>query len=108
MRRFVIRAIGLTMPLLTAACSISWQEADGSRRILGLVSLRLTETADHPTFAGNAVNITTIGLGVAATGTDTIVNFGYLNSATANLRDNALVLGNPLILPGTTVLAATP
>ena len=108
MRPYAVCAIGLGLPLLTAACSISWQEADGSRRVLGFVSLRLTDAADHPTFAGTAVTMTTIGLGVVATDAETIVNLGYLNIATANLRDNVLVIGNPLNLPGTTAHAATP
>ena len=108
MRPYAVCAIGLVLPLLTAACSVSWQEADGSRRVLGFVSLQLTDAADHPTFAGTAVNLTTIGLGFVSTGTETIVNLGYLNIATANIRDNVLVIGNPLNLPGTTAHAATP
>ena len=91
-----------------AGCALSWQEADGSRRVIGFVALRLTDAADHPTFAGTAVDLTTIGLGIAATGEETIVSLGYLNITTAKLRDNALVIGNPLALRNVATPMAVP
>ena len=81
-----------------AGCTMSWTEADGSRRILGLgvVSLRITEAGADPTFAGSAIDMTTIGLALTATGDETVLNLGYLNLNTARLRDNAFVVGDPL------------
>lgn len=93
-----LRAAGIAALLALTGCSVSWQEADGSRRVLGWVNLRIADTTDSATFAGNAIDLTTFGLGVANTGEETILTAGYLNITTAKLRDHALVIGNPLAL----------
>ena len=93
-----LRAAGIAALFSLTCCSLSWQEADGSRRVLGWVNLRIADATDSTTFAGNAIDLTTIGLGVVNTGEETILTAGYLNITTAKLRDHALVIGNPLAL----------
>lgn len=88
-------AVLATLGVLLGGC-VQWTEADGSRRVVGFVSMRIAETTNHPTFAGKVIDMTTVGLAVSATGDETFVTLGYLNINTARLRDNVLVIGNPL------------
>lgn len=81
-------------------CTATWTEADGTRRILGLgvVAISIPSQTDQATFAGSAVDMTTIGLALADAGDETVLTLGYLNLNMARLRNNSLVVGDPLAL----------
>lgn len=92
------------LPCLAAAvlcgCSATWTEADGTRRIVGLgvVAISIPADTDQTSFAGNAIDMTTIGLSLSGAGDETVIALGYLNMTMARLRNNALVVGDPLSL----------
>lgn len=54
-------------------------------------------SAAPQTFAGDVVEITSIGLSIGHTAQGGYVTAGYNREVTAALRDNALVLGNPIV-----------
>ena len=94
-RRRSALLVSLTAAALTS-CAYGYTEADGTRRIIGLVDLEIRPSADERTIAGEVVDVRTVGLSLLETGDETSVALGYQRHIAAALRDNALVLGNPL------------
>ena len=91
----------LTMVALlsaTASASCAWSDtgADGTRRIIGFVDMEVRPAADPRTVAGEVVDIRTIGLSLLDTDGGTSLALGWQRHIAASLRDDALVLGNPL------------
>ena len=58
--------------------------------------------ADPRTVAGEVIDVRTIGLSLLDAGDGTSVVLGWQRTIVAALRDNALVLGNPLTATGDT------
>ena len=76
----------------------AWSDtgADGTRRIIGFVDMEVRPAADPRTVAGEVVDIRTIGLSLLDTDGGTSLALGWQRHIAASLRDDALVLGNPL------------
>ena len=89
-------AVLLALGLLCQACAFSYSDANGNRHTLGLVDITTHAPAAPETFAGDVVDISSIGLTVGRTAQGGYIALGYSHEISAALRDNALVVGNPL------------
>jgi len=77
-------------------CAYSYIDDDGVRHVIGLVDMEIRPTANSETFAGDVVEIQSIGLGYHRAYETTSIAIGYHRQVLAAFRNNALVLGNPI------------
>ena len=92
----VIAYLVLVLATGLDGCAFSYTDANGDRHAIGLVDITVrapTSTA----LAGDVVEITSLGLSIGQTAQGGYITAGFNREATAALRDNALVLGNPVI-----------
>jgi hypothetical protein len=93
---FVHRLAAPLLALATAGCAVSYVDAAGTMHAIGLVDVSSRPPGDPRTLAGDVVEITSLGVSFGSTAQGGFLTIGYSRSATAALRDNALVLGNPV------------
>jgi hypothetical protein len=86
----------MVMAASVAGCAVVYTEADGTKHIIGLANVEIRPPADPRTIAGEVVDTTVIGLGIYNTEAQGGFVLGYGRDVTAAIRDNALVIGNPL------------
>jgi hypothetical protein len=86
--------------LICQGCAVSYTDESGARHAIGLLDVAVHSPAAPETFAGSVVEITSFGLSVGRTAQGGYLTAGYNWEVTAALRDNALVLGNPIALLG--------
>jgi hypothetical protein len=89
-------ALALAVALLCQACAFSYTDASGDHHTVGLVDISIHAPAAPQTFAGDVIDVASIGLSAGRTAQGGYVTLGYSHEISAALRDNALVLGNPL------------
>src|ERR1700688_3766805 len=77
-------------------CAFSYTDANGDRHAIGLVDITVRAPAASETLAGDIVEVTSLGLSVGQNAQGGYLTAGYNHQTTAALRDNALVLGNPV------------
>jgi len=94
-----ILAIGVLI-LIGHGCALSYTDEHGDRHAIGLLDVSVHSPEAPETFAGSVVEITSFGLSVGRTAQGGYLTAGYNREVTAALRDNALVLGNPIALLG--------
>ena len=82
--------------VLLPGCSYSYVDAQGTHHVIGLVSLELRAYKDNETIAGAVADIRAIGLSVHSDPESTNVTFGYSRIVSGHLRNNVLVLGDPV------------
>ena len=82
--------------MIVAGCALVYDDVNGTRHVIGLANVEIRPPADHRTIAGDIVDVTIIGVGIYNTGVHGGLVLGYSRDVTASIRDNALVLGNPL------------
>jgi hypothetical protein len=79
-------------------CAFTYVDAHGDRHAIGLLDITIHSPASIATVAGDVVEVTTFGLSVGSTAQGGYVTAGYNHEVTAALRDDALVIGNPVNL----------
>lgn len=94
--RAVARLLACVLVGFLSACAYSYVDSDGTRHIIGLVNMRIEPTENSKTFAGEVFDVTSVGVAYHSAADSTSFTIGYSRNVTAALRDNALVLGNPL------------
>jgi len=97
----LLRCVGAALSVLTLTCqgcAYTYIDADGNRHAIGLLDVTVHAPASPATFAGDVLETTTIGVTVGQTAQGGYVAVGFNRQTTAALRDNALVLGNPVAL----------
>jgi hypothetical protein len=77
-------------------CAFSYTDANGDRHAIGLVDITVRAPAAPETLAGDIVEVTSLGLSIGQNAQGGYLTAGFNRQATAALRDNALVLGNPV------------
>ena len=77
-------------------CAFSYTDANGDRHAIGLVDITVRAPAAPETLAGDIIEVTSVGLSIGQNAQGGYLTAGFNHQATAALRDNALVLGNPL------------
>lgn len=87
---------GAAVALLLTSCTYSYTAEDGARRVIGLVDMTIQPPHNDRDIAGDLVDIRSIGIGVHESPQSVSFTLGYHRHVSALLRDNALVLGNPL------------
>ena len=94
--RALIRALICALPL--SACAVSYVDDDGNQHVIGFANIVIApSTQDQPT-AGNVVDLTTIGLSLNSMPDGQSLSLGYSRAVTATLKNNVLVLGDPLAI----------
>jgi hypothetical protein len=78
------------------ACAVSYLDADGNRHVVGFVDITVHPPAEPQTFAGDVVDLTAVRLTVSQTAQGGYVSIGYSREVLASMRDNALIVGDPL------------
>jgi hypothetical protein len=77
-------------------CAFTYTDANGDRHAIGLLDIAVRAPAAPETLAGDVVEVTSLGLSVGQNAQGGYLTAGYNHETTAALRDNALVLGNPV------------
>jgi hypothetical protein len=85
-----------------AGCAFTYTDGNGDRHAIGLMDITVRAPAAPDTFAGDVVEVTSLGLSIGQTAQGGYLTAGFNRETTAALRDKALVLGNPV-----TALSAT-
>ena len=88
----------LTVALTCQACAFRYTDANGDRHTVGFVDITIRAPGAPQTFAGDVVDVASVGLTAGRTAQGGYVTLGYSHEVSAVLRDNALVVGNPLDL----------
>jgi hypothetical protein len=98
----VIAYLLLSLGSGLGGCAFTYTDANGDRHAIGLVDITIRAPAAPETLAGDVVEITTLGLSVGQHAQGGYLTAGFNRQTTAALRDNALVLGNPItaLTPG--------
>jgi hypothetical protein len=86
--------------MTSQGCALSYTDAAGDHHAIGLLDIVVRPSPAPQTFAGSVVEITSLGFSVGRTAQGGYLTAGYNREVTAALRDNALVLGNPVALIG--------
>ena len=73
-------------------CAVSYIDAAGDQRIIGLVSITLDRPADTPIIAGDKISVSNIGLMYLSSPLHTGLSIGYTNESSVLLKNNVLVL----------------
>ena len=82
--------------LALSGCSYSYIDDDGLRHVVGVVNLKLKSADDSTTYAGHVVDLSKFGVSVNENAAGHNFTIGYNRQVTGYLRDNALVIGNPM------------
>jgi hypothetical protein len=77
-------------------CAFTYTDANGDRHAIGLVDITVRAPAAPENVAGDIVEVTSLGLSVGQNAQGGFITAGFNRQTTAALRDNALVIGNPV------------
>src|SRR5438552_6597146 len=100
--RCAIASFLVVLATVLSGCAFTYPDANGDRPAVGLLDVAVRAPAARETFAGDVVEVTSLGLSIGQTAQGGYLTAGFNRETTAALRDNALVLGNPV-----TALSAT-
>jgi len=64
--------------------------------MVGLLDVAVHAPANPETFAGDVVDVTAVGIIASQTAQGGYLAVGYSHEATAELKNNVLVVGNPI------------
>jgi len=88
------RSLIWALPL--SACAVSYVDDAGNQHVIGFASIVIAPSAQNQPTAGNVVDLTTVGLSLNSMPEGRSLSLGYSRAVTATLKNNVLVLGNPL------------
>lgn len=77
-------------------CAYTEISDDGSKRIVGLVDLKISSDNEQIAIAGEVIRVRSIGLAILATPINSSITLGYSDNELAAVKDNIFVVGNPL------------
>lgn len=80
---------------LAGACTYSVTDETGARRVIGLMMVEYAPAKDSKTFAGQVIDVTSLGVAWHSNPSGSSLGIGYTHETVGYLRDHALVLGNP-------------
>jgi hypothetical protein len=89
------RASWAALIALLGGCSLTYTDGAGRKHVLGLVHMTIAPS-EGPT-AGDVIGVQTLGLTVYQTPIHSGLALGWHSERTAALKNNALVIGNPII-----------
>lgn len=77
-------------------CAVTYEADDGSRHIFGFSKIEIRPPTDPVAIAGHVADVTIVGLAIHNTHEHGGLVLGYSRDVGAAIRDNVLVLGNPM------------
>lgn len=77
-------------------CAVTYTDSNGDLHTIGLLDMTVRAPAALETFAGDIVEVTSLGVSIGQNAQGGYLTAGFNRQTTAALRDNALVLGNPI------------
>lgn len=89
-------ALAATLASALGGCAFSYTDSNGDRHAIGLLDITVRAPAAPETLAGDIVEITSLGLSLGQNAQGGYFTAGFNRQTTAALRDNALVIGNPV------------
>ena len=92
--RFRSSSLTVVLALQCSGCSLKYYDSQGNRHVIGMVDITIHAAATPNTFAGDVVDLTSIGLAASQTAQGGYLSIGYSHEVSASLRDNALVIGD--------------
>jgi hypothetical protein len=95
-RHFLALSTTVLFALTCQSCAVSYLDGNGDRHIIGFADITIHAPVESRTFAGDVVEVTAIGITASQTAQGGHLDVGYSHEITAALRDNALVVGDPL------------
>ena len=81
-----------------SACAVSYVDDAGNQHVIGFASIVIAPSGQDQPIAGNVVDLTTVGLSLNSMPDGNSLSLGYSRVVTATLRNDALVLGDPLAI----------
>ena len=93
-RGAIVTAAAMTAML--SGCAFTYTDGTGARHAIGLLDVAVKAPRDRATLAGDVIEVTSLGVSIGQTGQGGYITAGYNHEVTATLRDNAMVLGNPV------------
>jgi hypothetical protein len=104
----LLRFLAAVALLPCQACAFNYIDAKGDRHTIGLVDIDVHPPAAPQTFAGDVVEVAAIGMILSITAQGGHIAIGYSHEATAELKDDVLVIGDPLGLAALASSAEAP
>jgi hypothetical protein len=92
------KIVGAVVALTCQGCSFSYTDTHGDVHVIGLVDVAIHRPEAPETLAGDVVEITSLGVAAGTTPQGSFLAVGYNHEATAVLRNNVLVTGNPVLI----------
>ena len=80
---------------LAGGCTYSVTDDSGARRVIGLMMVEYAPARDSRTFAGQVIDVTSLGVTWHSNPAGSSLGLGYMHETVGHLRDNAVMLGNP-------------
>src|SRR4051794_10766634 len=77
-------------------CALTYIDANGDQHAIGFLDVAVRSPASIA-LAGDVVEVSSLGLSIGQTAQGGYVTAGFNRVTTAALRDNSLVLGNPIL-----------
>ncbi len=84
--------------LALSGCAISYVDDAGNQHVLGFASIVIAPSTQGQPTAGNVIDLTTVGVALNSMPDGQSFSIGYSRSVIATLRNDVLVLGNPLAI----------
>jgi hypothetical protein len=82
-----------------AGCAYSYVDDAGVRHVIGVVDMEIHDAPEKGAYAGQVIDMRTLGLTVNRSETGSSVSIGYNRDVSGYLKNNSLVIGNPLEFP---------
>src|SRR6266849_6404677 len=95
-RRRIPVALFAGAAAVLCGCAYSYTDTNGNHHTIGRLDITVRPSAAPKTLAGDVVEITTFGVSIGQTAQGGYVTLGFNREASAALRDNAVVLGDPI------------
>lgn len=90
--------IVVAMMWFISACAYTVVDSDGTKHIIGLVSIKIPAAEQKKSFVGDSVSVTSIGLSIYSTPLNSGFAFGYNRESITALRQNAAILSDDFCL----------
>ena len=86
-----MRLLAALATLAAAGCAHVSELPDGSRRVIGLVSMTIPAAIPQAQRGADRLDVTSVGLLVVSNSAGTSVTLGYAQERITSVRNNALV-----------------
>ena len=82
--------------IVGSGCAIAYRDESGAMHAIGLLDVTTRAPNIESAVAGDVVEVTTVGLALLRSDDGDRLTLGYNRQASARLKDNVFVIGNPV------------